>query len=239
MKAKYFLLGLLASVVLPAPCAYAELIDTTIFSFGNSDTGPNVTGTQIGNTTTITSHNVPVPIFLINGQGQPPGTEGIFNLTATSVGAAIPSFTPGQFIQDYTGSFSITGAGGFNYLSATFSEPLWAIDASANVIDMNQAQFSHLGGEGSFHFTSDVSGLASTLNEDDQQIYFLAIFEATSFGIADGTFGSFTGNVSGAFASTGPALAAPEPSTWGLMLLGFVGLGYAGFRKTRTAAAFG
>jgi hypothetical protein len=28
-------------------------------------------------------------------------------------------------------------------------------------------------------------------------------------------------------------LAVPEPSTWAMMLLGFVGLGYAGFRKAR------
>ena len=29
--------------------------------------------------------------------------------------------------------------------------------------------------------------------------------------------------------------AAPEPATWAMMLLGFVGLGYAGFRKARAA----
>jgi hypothetical protein len=29
-----------------------------------------------------------------------------------------------------------------------------------------------------------------------------------------------------------PALNAPEPSTWAMMLLGFVGLGYAGYRRT-------
>jgi hypothetical protein len=29
--------------------------------------------------------------------------------------------------------------------------------------------------------------------------------------------------------------AVPEPSTWGMMLLGFAGLGYAGFRKARSA----
>jgi hypothetical protein len=31
-----------------------------------------------------------------------------------------------------------------------------------------------------------------------------------------------------------PALAAPELSTWAMLLLGFVGLGYAGYRKART-----
>jgi PEP-CTERM motif len=31
--------------------------------------------------------------------------------------------------------------------------------------------------------------------------------------------------------------AVPEPSTWLIMLLGFVGLGYAGFRKARTRSA--
>jgi PEP-CTERM motif len=241
MKAKYFLLGLLASVALPIPCAYAELIDTTIFAFGDSNTGPNVTGTQIGNTTTITSHNVPVSFWLNNDQSQF-GTrgEGTFNLTANSVGAATPSFTPGQFTQDYTGSFSITGADGFNYLSATFSEPLWAIDASANWNDQNQAQISQMWGyTGSWLFTSDVSGLASTLNEDDQQIYFLGLFDVSSLGITDGTLSSFTANATGNFSSTGLAMGTPEPSTWAMMLLGFVGLGYAGYRKTRTAAAFG
>jgi PEP-CTERM motif len=33
------------------------------------------------------------------------------------------------------------------------------------------------------------------------------------------------------------AAAAPEPATWALMLLGFAGLGYAGFRQSRTRAA--
>jgi hypothetical protein len=29
-------------------------------------------------------------------------------------------------------------------------------------------------------------------------------------------------------------LTVPEPSTWAMMLLGFAGLGYAGFRKARS-----
>jgi hypothetical protein len=30
--------------------------------------------------------------------------------------------------------------------------------------------------------------------------------------------------------------AAPEPSTWAMMLLGFAGLGFAGYRKARKTA---
>ena len=32
-------------------------------------------------------------------------------------------------------------------------------------------------------------------------------------------------------------LSTPEPSTWALMLIGFAGLGFAGYRASRRAAA--
>jgi hypothetical protein len=35
----------------------------------------------------------------------------------------------------------------------------------------------------------------------------------------------------------GLSLTAPEPSTWSMMILGFAGLGFAGYRRTRKAAA--
>ena len=47
-----------------------------------------------------------------------------------------------------------------------------------------------------------------------------------------GTLRSFTSDVSGDFSST-----VPEPSTWAMMLLGFAGLGYVGFRKARARSA--
>ncbi len=34
---------------------------------------------------------------------------------------------------------------------------------------------------------------------------------------------------------TSRVLGTPEPSTWAMMLLGFAGLGYAGFRSRKTA----
>jgi hypothetical protein len=36
---------------------------------------------------------------------------------------------------------------------------------------------------------------------------------------------------------TGEVRAIPEPSTWAMMLLGFAGLGYAGYRGRRSAVA--
>jgi hypothetical protein len=33
------------------------------------------------------------------------------------------------------------------------------------------------------------------------------------------------------------AAIVPEPSTWAMMLLGFAGLGYVGFRKARARSA--
>jgi PEP-CTERM motif len=37
--------------------------------------------------------------------------------------------------------------------------------------------------------------------------------------------------------SIGLSLTAPEPSTWSMMILGFAGLGFAGYRKSHKAAA--
>jgi PEP-CTERM motif len=43
-----------------------------------------------------------------------------------------------------------------------------------------------------------------------------------------------TGEVGG---KIGTIVGAPEPSTWAMMLLGFAGLGFAGYRKARGARA--
>jgi PEP-CTERM motif len=42
---------------------------------------------------------------------------------------------------------------------------------------------------------------------------------------------------SGAIFETGNTPGTPEPSTWAMMLLGFAGLGFAGYRKARGARA--
>ena len=37
--------------------------------------------------------------------------------------------------------------------------------------------------------------------------------------------------------SAGVTASTPEPSTWAMMILGFAGLGFAGYRASRKAAA--
>jgi hypothetical protein len=42
-------------------------------------------------------------------------------------------------------------------------------------------------------------------------------------------------SASGVFDNFTASSAVPEPATWAMMLLGFVGLGYAGYRRARAA----
>jgi hypothetical protein len=53
-----------------------------------------------------------------------------------------------------------------------------------------------------------------------------------SIDLTDVTYVSGDGVVSGR-----PAPSVPEPSTWAMMIVGFAGLGYAGYRRTRAARA--
>ena len=46
--------------------------------------------------------------------------------------------------------------------------------------------------------------------------------------------GNFNGNINPGFeGAIGEIFAIPEPSTWALMLLGFAGMGYVGYRRAR------
>ena len=45
-------------------------------------------------------------------------------------------------------------------------------------------------------------------------------------------------SLSGGLDTVNVAAAVPEPSTWAMMLLGFVGLGFVGYRRKRGAVRF-
>ena len=124
------------------------------------------------------------------------------------------------YLNKTTGSFSIAGANGSSVLNGTFSEPLLGFDAAHSGSDQRKSdlQFTNFGNEGGWSFTSAISGLASNLNEDDQQICFLGFFNASTLGITDGTYSSFTANGTGNFETDRPWQRLPEPSTLVLML---------------------
>jgi hypothetical protein len=73
-------------------------------------------------------------------------------------------------------------------------------------------------------FFSDNSLLLGVLGAGNQTVD--VSYLLTASGVGDG-FG-FDFGVGG---------AVPEPSTWAMMLLGFAGLGYAGYRRARKASA--
>jgi hypothetical protein len=66
------------------------------------------------------------------------------------------------------------------------------------------------------------------------------LFAVWSNSPGDGYSAAFTGNldgveycnIQGAATVSG---AVPEPSTWAMLLLGFAGLGYAGYRQAKTS----
>ena len=147
-----------------------------------------------------------------------------FTLNAHSISAATTVGPAPDIVQAYAGSFSIIG-GGINYLSGTFSDAIFGSGSGLVVTASNPSPTE------SVSFTSDV--IAPSLLTAFDRAASLSFTDVTPDArIVLGTLNSFKSDVSGDFSST-----VPEPSTWAMMLLGFVGLGYAGFRKARARSA--
>jgi hypothetical protein len=81
-------------------------------------------------------------------------------------------------------------------------------------------------------FFDDYGVMLTLANGDLVDLYSNAVAGPGVYGVvvwADGA-GDYT-------SASGLSLAAPEPSTWAMMVLGFAGLGFAGYRKSRKAVA--
>jgi hypothetical protein len=59
----------------------------------------------------------------------------------------------------------------------------------------------------------------------------LALADITKFADCGGTLCGFASGVSGDFSATVPA--TPEASTWAMMILGFLGMGFLAYRKRK------
>ena len=217
MKARYLFLSVLAAAALPIPAADASVL----LIFGQTGTGDTVTGTRTGTSTTITSSTT-VDIDEIDAASVTTPILANFTLSATNSGPATSS--GGEITQHYNGTFSITN-GATNYLSGTFSDAVFGSGGALTQSASNPSSTQ------SVSFTSNV--IAPDLIAAFDRAMSLSFTDVSpSAAIVLGTLRSFHSDVSGNFSST-----VPEPSTWAMMLLGFAGLGYVGFRKARARSA--
>ena len=216
MKARYLCLSVLAATALSISAADA----TVLLTFGQTSSGDTVTGTRVGGTTTITSTGTSVDITEIAAALVTPFIATL-DFSFTNVGQATNPAGPIDVFQRYSGTFSITN-GPIDYLSGMFTD---AVFGSGGALTLNAS-----GPGESVTFSSNViePALIHGLNPAIA-LSFTDVTPGVSIGgpVGSRSLNSFRSDVSGDFSNT-----VPEPSTWAMMLLGFAGLAYAGYRRT-------
>ena len=192
--------------------------------------------------------------FKTSNQGVIVGTTGTVTTTYSNAGAGTPSEV-GNVINGGGGgtfSFNYTTPNGPDFTSS------WTISTVAN--GHNVVAFGGVGGQGFGGGGSgliDIGGIFTvevfiagdwnpgTATGDAYITNLGAGYSVVDNFVYDSAINATILSVStGKFDGTNPSLgfnlvgsAVPEPSTWAMMLLGFAGLGYAGYRKTKNVAA--
>jgi hypothetical protein len=206
-----------AGVLFAAATSQAALILT----FGQIGSGPTVTATDNGVSTTI-SADAESNITQIFG-ATPPSQPVFFDLLANSFG---PAFTvPGtSFVtQHYTGTFCITAVDncvGTNYLSGSFTDSVFG---AGNSLTLSVSQPPD-----TLNLTSDVIASDILATNTGMSLAFVGV--SPQVHESGNTVAGFTAGVSGDFSSE-EAQNTPEPTSLAVLGTGLVLAGMVGVRR--------
>jgi hypothetical protein len=146
---------------------------------------------------------------------------------STYVGGIVTSAPPSA-----DGMIQLTGGGGSGTDTITFSSPvknpviaIWSLGAGGiqAEFDFSATPTYEAGGPSAEYGGSPITVLGNVVSgyEGNGTVAFLGTYTSISFTTPE--YESWYGFTVGS--------AVPEPSTWAMMMLGFAGLGYAGFRR--------
>jgi hypothetical protein len=199
--------------------------------------------TEVGNTTgsiKITVDLAPGVSFHANHSGNS-GTGDFFFFDVTDAGGSLGYSAIGDngTIGTKTYSYGTPVSGSFAPNAGNFPgrydyESPCTNDTAGKICNSTYTFTVNAGTGGTLDFIAATPPTTGDFKGDN--IYFVA-----DLSIAGGTAGLCTGG-SACTGDVGALLTnsvvttgtVPEPSTWAMLLIGFAGLGYAGYRKTRT-----
>jgi hypothetical protein len=166
-----------------------------------------VTDLSSGGVSVSYALDAPATFFASTGGGH---ITAAFNLDTTITAADITDTTPSSpgfsIVIPVTGVPGGTGSGFGDFTAGLQGD--WT------------GTSNHFAGP----ITFDISGVS------------VADFVANSdgfFAVADALGNRGTGDIGGKGEMINPVIPVPEPSTWAMLLLGFAGLGFAGYRKAQ------
>ncbi len=217
--------GLMAifSILATNPAQAVPVNLTYNLSLDNCSAGCGFTNygsiTITGDTSTESTVGLTVDVVVTEGQLHSSNglTTFVFDPTGSNLHVVLSSTTPNFTVLAANGSYHEDGFGDFTY----------AIQSKASNknggLAGTELEFVITGTNIGFGTTTSNSGPSGTANCSGQSCTSISVPFA-----ADITTAGLPGGSTGAI---GAVAAVPEPSTWAMMILGFVGLGFMAYRK--------